>query len=182
MKEIYLEKFKRNVKILGAGDYYATDKSEGIATVMGACIATCIYEDGGRIGGMKHFLIPGDFRDDEIFLSPIARFGMYAMELLMGELIKLKVERSKLRAKVFGGSGILEGGSAGIGANNIKFIKTYLRMEGIPLAGINVGGNIARKIIFFPDTGKVMMKKINANLNKIVGTENRYKQKIEMEI
>ena len=182
MREIYIEKFKRDVKILGIGDFFATTKKEGIATVVGTCITTCLYEDGGGIGGMNHFLIPGDFRDEEIFLSPIARYGMYAMELLLGELIKLDADRSKLRAKVFGGADTLGAASSGIGANNVKFVKTYLKMEDIPIASINVGGGYARKIFFFPDTGKVMMKKITTNIDKIVDTEAQYKQKLELEI
>ncbi len=181
MREIYFEKFKRNVKILNIGDFYATSQKEGIATVVGSCIATCIYEEGGGIGGMNHFLVPGDFRDEEIFLSPTARFGMYAMELLMGELIKLNVDRSRLRAKVFGGADML-GGSAGIGNNNIRFIKTFLRMEEIPIDGINVGGNHARKIYFFPDSGKALLKKVSTNVNKILDTESGYKKKLELEM
>ncbi|MCP4220121.1 MAG: chemoreceptor glutamine deamidase CheD [bacterium] len=182
MKEIFIEKFKRNVKIINAGECYATDKTEGIATVLGSCIATCVYEEGGGVGGMNHFLIPGDFRDEEIFLSPTARFGMYAMELLMGELIKLKVDRSKLRAKVFGGADAFGNHKSNIGSNNVKFIKTFLRMEDIPIAGIHVGGNVARKIFFFPDTGKVLMKKIATNINKIVDAENTFRKKIEREL
>lgn len=182
MREIFINKFNRNVKIISMGEFYATSRKEGIATVLGSCISTCIYEDGGGVGGMNHILIPGDFRDEEIFISPIARFGMYAMELLMGELIKLKVDRGKLRAKVFGGADRLGSISSGGGANNVKFVKTFLKMEDIPIAGIDVGGAYARKIVFFPDTGKVMMKRITTDFKKVADAEARYKQKLELEI
>lgn len=184
MRDIFVDKFKRNVRILGIGDFYATNKKEGIATVVGSCITTCLYEEGGGIGGMNHFLIPGDFRDEEIFLSPVARYGMYAMELLMGELIKLNVDRGKLRAKVFGGADRLSSNasSAGIGTNNVKFVKTFLQMEQIPIVSINVGSNYGRKVFFFPDTGKVLMKKVTTNVEKIVEMELQYKKKLELEI
>ncbi|MCP5104000.1 MAG: chemoreceptor glutamine deamidase CheD [bacterium] len=184
MKEIFIDKFKCNVKILNIGDFYATGQKEGIATVLGSCIAACLYEEGGGIGGMNHFLVPGDFRDEEIFLSPIARYGMFAMELLLGELIKLNADRARLRAKVFGGADNLAGAASttGIGANNVKFIKTFLKMEDIPIESINVGGGYARKVFFFPGTGKVLLKRITANVNKIVDLEAHYKQKLELEI
>ncbi len=182
MREIFLKKFNCPVKILNIGDFYATGKVEGIGTVLGTCIAACIYEEGGTIGGMNHFLIPGDFRDEEIFLSPTARYGMYAMELLMGELIKLNVDRSKLRAKIFGGADRLGSVSTGIGANNVRFIKAFLKMEDIPITGINVGGSYARKIFFFPHNGKVMLKRITTNMNTILDTENGYQKKLELEL
>lgn len=182
MRDIYIKKFDRNVKILNVGEYFATNKKEGIATVLGSCIAACIYEEGGGIGGMNHFLIPGDFRDEEIFLSPIARYGMYAMELLMGELIKLKADRHKLRAKIFGGAEALGPFSSVIGSNNVKFVKTFLKMEDIPITGINVGGGFARKIFFFPENGKVMMKRVVTDVKKIVDVEAGYQQRVEMEL
>lgn len=182
MREIFVNKFGRDVKIIGVGEYYATGKKEAIATVVGSCISTCLYEEGGSIGGMNHFLIPGDFRDEEIFISPTARFGMYAMELLLGELIKLKADRSKLRAKFFGGADRLGSMATGIGSNNARFVKVFLEMEGIPIVSSDIGGNYARKLIFFPDTGKIMLKKITVDVNKIVDTEARYRKKIELEI
>lgn len=182
MRDLYIEKFKQNVKIISVGEYYATHKQEGIATVLGSCIAACIYEDGGGKGGMNHFLVPGDFRDEEIFLSPEARYGMFAMELLMGELIKLDVDRARLKAKIFGGSDIMLSQSSEIGKNNIRFIRAFLKMEGIPIVSSDVGGRAARKLYFFPKTGKVMVKRITSEMKKIVGIEDRYHQKVKMEI
>ncbi len=182
MKDLFMDKFNQNVKILNIGEYYATSKTEGIATVLGSCISACIYEEGGGIGGMNHFLVPGDFRDEEIFLSPVARYGMFAMELLMGELIKLKVDRARLRAKIFGGADIINSQTTNVGKNNIRFIKSFLQLEGIPIISSDIGGTIARKIFFFPKTGKVMVKRVTQNVIKIVGIEDHYQQKIKMEI
>jgi chemotaxis protein CheD len=182
MKEIFVAAFNQKVKIINIGEYYATGQEEGIATVLGSCVSACIYEDGGGIGGMNHFLLPGDFRDDEIFLSPVARYGMFAMELLMGELIKLNADRSKLKAKVFGGADIIRDSSSEVGKINIKFIKTFLEMENIPIASSDLGGKSARKIFFFPRTGKVMVKKILQNMNKIANIETKYHNKAKLEI
>jgi chemotaxis protein CheD len=181
MKDIFVDKFKQNVKIINIGEYYATAQQEGIATLLGSCISACIYEDGGGIGGMNHFLVPGDFRDEEIFLSPVARYGMYAMELLMGELIKLKVDRGRLKAKIFGGAELMNS-SSGVGQNNVKFIKTFLQMENIPIISSDVGGRSARKIFFFPKTGKVMVKKMVANVGKIATLEDKFHEKAKLEI
>jgi len=182
MKDIYMEKFRQNVKIISAGELYATNKVEGIGTVLGSCISACIYEEGGGIGGMNHFLLPGDFRDEEIFLSPVASYGMFAMELLMGELIKLKVNRARLTAKIFGGADMLRENSLSIGKINIRFIKSFLEMEGIPISSSDLGGKNARKIFFFPSTGKVMVKRIDSNLNKIISIESQYHNKALMEL
>lgn len=182
MRDIFVSKFKQNVKIIDIGEFYATGNDEGIATVLGSCISACIYAEGGGIGGMNHFLLPGDFRDEEIFLSPVARYGMFAMELLMGELIKLNVDRQKLRAKIFGGADMMSEQLGETGKNNIRFVKTFLEMERIPLISSDVGGRSARKIIFFPKSGKVLVKKFTHDLNKIVSSEDRYQQKMKLEI
>jgi len=171
-------KLNRPIVLLNVGEYYATAQKEGIGTLLGSCISTCIYEKGGGIGGMNHFLIPGDFRDEEIFISPCARIGMFALELLMGELIKLNVDRDKLCAKIFGG-GASQPGNTSMGDNNIRFIKTLLNMEQIPIIGEDLGGKWARKILFFPENGKVMLKKIPMSATgSLASDENRYLKKV----
>lgn len=184
MKDIYINKFKQNVKILNIGECFVTNENEGIATVLGSCISACIYEEGRGIGGMNHFLLPGDFRDEELFLSPVAHYGMYAMEILLGELIKLKVDRSKLVAKIFGGAEILPGSTSKIGQNNIRFIKTFMEQEGIPVLSSDLGGKFARKLFFFPKTGKVLVKRMSQtqNLGTISSIEEKFYEKIKMEI
>ncbi len=181
MKDLYMENFRKNVKIIDAGEFYATNKDEGIAAVLGSCISVCIYDEDTGVGGMNHFLIPGDFIDEEIFLSPTARFGMYAMELLLGELIKLDIDRGKLKAKIFGGANLGDS-SLKIGENNIKFIKTFLKMEGIPTQSTDLGGKVARKIFFFPKTGRVLVKKIKTKEEKIIEIEDKYLKKVEIQL
>lgn len=182
MKEIFLAKFNQNVKIINIGEYYATKKNEGIGTILGSCICTCIYDDKGKIGGMNHFLIPGKFQEEEIFLSPIARYGMFAIELLMGELIKLGVDRSNLKAKIFGGADFSQSPHLEIGKNNIQFIKSFLKLENIPIISNDLGGESLRKILFFPISGKVMVKKIHRNMNTITQKEINYHKKVKLEI
>ncbi len=172
----------RQVVLINIGEFYATVEKEGIGTLVGSCITTCIYEKGGGIGGMNHFLVPGDFRGEEIFISPSARFGMFALELLMGELIKKNVDRDRLCAKIFGGGTLMAGKSA-IGDNNIRFIRTLLGMEQIPIVGEDLGGNWARKILFFPENGKVMLKRIPVSAaGSLAGEESRYLKKVEAQL
>ena len=89
--------------MLMAGEYFATQNSEVLHTIVGSCITTCIYDEKIKVAGMNHFLLPGMVHPDEILSSEVARYGMFAMELLIGELIKLGARRKGLRAKVFGG-------------------------------------------------------------------------------
>lgn len=175
-------KMNRDITLINIGEFYATAAKEGIGTLVGSCISTCIFEKGGGIGGMNHFLIPGDFRDEEIFISPSARIGMFALELLMGELIKLKVDRDKLCAKIFGG-GSSQSGKSGMGENNIRFIKTLLKMEQIPIISEDLGGNWARKVIFFPENGRVMIKRISmGSASSLASEESRYLRKVEAQL
>lgn len=175
-------KLNRPIVLLNVGEFYATQQPEGIGTLVGSCITTCIFEKGGRVGGMNHFLIPGDFRDEEIFISPSARIGMFALELLMGELIKLSVDRDKLVAKIFGGGAVMSGRSS-VGENNIRFIKTLLSMEQIPIISEDLGGNWARKVLFFPENGRVMMKRIPmAATGSLASDESRYLKRVEAQL
>jgi chemotaxis protein CheD len=175
-------KLNRDVVLINIGEFYATPRAEGIGTLVGSCITTCIYEKGGNVGGMNHFLIPGDFRDEEIFISPSARIGMFAIELLMGELIKLNVDRDRLCAKIFGGGAVLSG-HASVGENNIRFIRTLLSMEQIPIVSEDLGGNWARKVLFFPENGRVMIKRIPMTAAGSLSTEeSRYLKRVEAQL
>jgi chemotaxis protein CheD len=98
---------KRDMIIIQPGEFYVTKKDEIIGTVLGSCISVCLRDSEKKVGGMNHFMLPGDFRVEDIFNSQSARYGMYAMELILGEIIKLGGGREHLSAKVFGGGHVL---------------------------------------------------------------------------
>ena len=167
--------------MLKAGEYFATQNGEVLHTIVGSCITTCIYDEKTKAAGMNHFLLPGMVHPDEILSSEVARYGMFAMELLIGELIKLGAHRKGLRAKVFGGGNILKfrKDDNDITGSNIRFAKKFLELEGIPAVNVDVGGNDGRKIFFFTDTHKVLLKRFNMKQDKCsFQDEDLYKRSI----
>jgi chemotaxis protein CheD len=130
---------------------------------------------------MNHFLLPGMVHPDEILSSEVARYGMFAMELLIGELIKLGARRKGLRAKVFGGGNVLKfrRDDNDITGSNIRFAKKFLELEGIPVVKVDVGGNVGRKIFFFTDSHRVLLKRFDMRQDqRSFQDEDLYKRRI----
>ena len=148
------------VKIL-PGEYHAASGPVGMTTVLGSCVSTCLWDPDRRIGGMNHFMLPGDNGTPASPVPKSARFGVYAMELLINEMLKMGAERRRLVAKVFGGGHVLQGfGSLDVGARNCEFVMEFLDVEGIPVLGRDLLDTYARKLHFSPATGKVLLKKL----------------------
>jgi len=164
--------------MIGSGEYFASKNGEILHTVLGSCIAVCIYDIKKKIGGMNHYLLPGMVHPDEILTSKVGRYGMYAMELLIGELIKYGASRENLASKIFGGGNILKFRKfdGDITGSNIRFAKKFLELEGIPAKSEDLGGYSGRKILFFTDTAKVLLKRFDVEKNqKILDNERAYK-------
>ncbi|MCJ7616052.1 MAG: chemotaxis protein CheD [Desulfobacterales bacterium] len=163
MTRFYSKKYNKTVNMLRAGEYCASKNGEILHTILGSCIAACIYDHEKKIGGMNHYLLPSMIRPDEIMASEVGRYGMYAMELLIGELIKCGAKRKNLAAKIFGGGNVLEFRKADgdVTGSNIRFAKKYLELEGIPIQEEDLGGYDGRKIMFFTDTAKILLKRFN---------------------
>lgn len=134
---------------------YATAKGPdaSISTILGSCVATCLYDEGAQIGGMNHFLLP----DGTGGGLHSARFGVNAMELLINALIKEGASRSRLKAKVFGG-GRMIAGLTDVGQKNAEFVLDFLKREGIACTGQSLGGTQARRIEFWPGTGRARQR------------------------
>ncbi len=161
------------------GEFYVTKTSEMITTVLGSCVAACIYDSATGIGGMNHFMLPGQESADGDDNS--ARYGLYAMENLINEVLKCGCMKEKLKAKLFGGGQIIEKMSD-IGRKNIHFAKTFLYAEGIPLESSDVGLIYPRKVNFFPDSGKVLVKRLKTLHNSTIqDRERRYMESINKE-
>ena len=133
-----------------------------ISTLLGSCVACCLWDQVSGIGGMNHMLLAmsGD-RDTSHTLS-----GINAMEVLINDLVKLGAVRSRLRAKAFGGARMISGFSD-IGAQNATFTIEYLAQEGIPLVTQSLGGQQARNVRFWPGTGRAMQKVTNVNVRDV---------------
>ncbi|MFH1148198.1 MAG: chemotaxis protein CheD [Pseudomonadota bacterium] len=149
--------------MLEPGEYYATSTRELLYTLLGSCISACIFDLENGVAGMNHFMLPGVLNPRNMLLNDIGRYGMFAMELLIGEIIKQGGDRRHLNAKIFGGASVMKtGGNANIPQANIHFARKYLELEGIPLLAECVGGTRGRKVLFFPETGKVLLKYIES--------------------
>lgn len=138
------------------GEYAAYNEDVLIATVLGSCIAACIWDPKAAVGGMNHFMLP-----DASVPEEGGRYGAFAMEVLINQLLKLGAQRSNLQAKIFGGGRVMTGmNSFDIGERNTRFATDYLRTEGIPIVGQDVLGPHPRKVVFWPLTGKAMIKRL----------------------
>lgn len=162
------------VKIL-PGEYYATARPILIVTVVGSCVAACIRDRVSGIGGMTHFTLPiSDSYED--FGNASASHGHCAMELLINQLLTMGAQRGHLEAKIFGGCDLLQSsGSIHVGRRNCDFLRTYLELEKIPVLADDLLGCYPRKIYFFPNQGKVLVKKLMRQHNgTILQREQEY--------
>lgn len=143
------------------GEYYYTHKPMLIVTVLGSCVAACIRDRVSGIGGMNHFMLPDSGGDPGNLLSASMRYGSYAMEVLINQLLKKGARRDNLEAKVFGGGNVLRGFTAiNVGERNAEFVRTFLRAENIRIVAEDLNDVHPRKVYFFPATGKVLVKKL----------------------
>lgn len=184
MLKRYHAQLKRPMVIIQPGEYYVTKEDEVIATVLGSCISVCVKDELHNIGGMNHFMLPGDFRVEDVFNSNSARYGMYAMEMILGDILKLGGDRQKLTAKVFGGGHVLNMATSknSVPAANIQFVKAYLSMEGIQVIKSDVGGYHGRKVLYLPYLGKVYVKHlVPDDDSKLAERERQYQRHLARE-
>lgn len=128
-----------------------------VSTLLGSCVAACIRDRVSGRGGLNHFLLPGSDG------SHSARYGAYAMEVLINDILRRGARREDLQAKVFGGGEVIAtGGAQSVGQKNVAFVRDYLQTEGITINAEDLGGTSARRIFFFPDTGKVRVQYLAA--------------------
>jgi chemotaxis protein CheD len=155
------------------GNYYVTDESIGIITVLGSCVAACLWDARAGYGGMNHFMLP-DGAEDEASAGAPARYGLYAMEVLINDLLKHGARRSNMQAKVFGGGRVIRGmTSVNVGDRNADFVLEFLRTEKIPVVAQDLREPFARKVAFLPKTGKAMVKRIDPGADATIVEQER---------
>ncbi|CAK0746498.1 putative chemoreceptor glutamine deamidase CheD [Gammaproteobacteria bacterium] len=164
--------FDRQAAKILPGEYYVTAREMVLVTVLGSCIAACIRDPALCIGGMNHFMLPEHGGDPDSVLSLSARYGSYAMELLINHLIKMGASRSRLEAKVFGAGHVLAG-VTDVGTRNTAFVLHYLERERIHLAASDLGGPYPRKVYFFPDNGRVLVRELRTLHNDTLANRER---------
>ncbi|MEI8324797.1 MAG: chemoreceptor glutamine deamidase CheD [Betaproteobacteria bacterium] len=158
------------VKVL-PGEYFVSEENLLIVTVLGSCIAACIWDTRAQVGGMNHFMLPDGDGDGD----GGGRYGSYAMELLINEMMKKGARRESMQAKVFGGGQVMHSfTSMNVGERNTSFVMDYLHTERIPVVSQDVLDIYPRKVCYFPLTGKAMVKRLaHAHPEKIEAEERR---------
>ncbi len=172
-----------SAKIL-PGEYYVSMHGELISTVLGSCISACIRDVKMGIGGMNHFMLPMGCEDEhagKMHLTSATRYGNFAMEMLINEILKAGGRRKNLEVKLFGGGRVLASMTKiDIGNKNINFVHEYLREEGLEISREDTGDIYPRKVLFFADTGKVRVKKLrNIHNDTIKKREEKYRKSID---
>lgn len=157
--------------------FVATGDDQALVTLLGSCVAACLYDNTAGVGGMNHFLLPeGAAACDGV----PARYGIHAMELLINALLKLGARRNRLNAKVFGGGNVLRGFAIDpVGTRNARFVLSYLDAERIPVIAQDLGDVHPRKVVFFPRTGRTLVRRLPpVQHDAIVRAETAYRGRI----
>lgn len=167
------------------GEYYVTPHDELIVTVLGSCVSACIRDKVFGIGGMNHFMLPGNgdtaAGPGGVKVSESARYGVYAMELLINAILKHGGHKQNLEVKLVGG-GRMIANMSDVGRRNIEFVQQFLATEGLPVVAADLGDIYPRKLYYFPATGKVRVKKLRSMHNDtIVRRERDYLQDLHQQ-
>jgi chemotaxis protein CheD len=175
----YDRQFDRQaVKIL-PGEYHVASGDLVLVTVLGSCVSACVRDTRLGVGGMNHFMLP-DAGDAAASASASARYGAYAMEVLVNALLKRGARRDTLEAKVFGGGNVMAGlTQANVGERNSAFVLRFLRDEAIRVAAHDLMDIHPRKVAYFPRSGRALVRKLTVLPNDtIMRREQDYRARL----
>lgn len=150
----------RRITVLQGQVRVSDDPGVELGTVLGSCVAACLFDSIARVGGMNHFLLaepPANHKAGDVDVH----YGVYLMELLINEMLGQGALKSRIRAHLYGGAN-LRAGMAPIGSANAAFARSFLESEKIPLMREDLGGVCARRIDFRPATGQVRCRIVEA--------------------
>ena len=179
---IYYDRdFETDAAKILPGEYFVTKRDMVLVTVLGSCVAACIRDRVSGIGGMNHFMLPDNNRDSNDPTSTSTRYGTYAMEMMINQLLKLGARRANLEAKVFGGGSVLRAMvTTNVGGLNANFVLDYLSTEKIAITGQDLRDDYSRKVYFFPNSGRVLVKKLRTMHNEtIIEREQAYRERLK---
>ncbi len=172
-------KNKVNIHI---GEFYASREPAVIYTLLGSCVAVCLFDPHKMIGGMNHILLPG--RPNLSRFDHSARYGINAMELLINRIMNLGGNKCEIVAKVFGGAHVIPAISPAnsVGPRIAEFVKLFLEKEEIRIISRDLGGDSIRRVYFHTDTGEAFVKRIpSMNYQNISKMEKEYFRRIKKE-
>jgi chemotaxis protein CheD len=164
------------------GEYYVTTGGELITTVLGSCVSACIRDPNTRVGGMNHFMLPEKGEGAGFATGGVNdafRYGTFAMEHMINDILKQGARRQSLEVKITGGGRVLAQ-MTNIGLKNIAFVREYLRTEGLAVTAEDVGDVHPRKVLYEPATGRLLVKKLRTLHNDtIIRRETAYRHTLE---
>lgn len=166
------------------GEYYVTRHAENIATVLGSCVSACIRDSRLGYGGMNHFMLPLDGSQGQSVwgsaASAATRYGNVAMEMLINDILKMGGKREHLEIKLVGGGRVLAEMTTDIGARNISFVRQYVAAEGFKVLGEDLGDVFPRRVVYFPQTGRIRVRKLSAGRDEsLAQRERQYLQQLD---
>ena len=173
------ETYKTCAARLLPGEYYVTKSDEGVYTTLGSCISACIRDRVSGIGGMNHCMLPASAMADKdswrsTSLSEATRYGNFAMEHLINDILKNGGQKQNLEVKLFGGGRIMAN-MTDVGMRNITFVHDYLKTEGLKAVSEDLGDIYPRMVVYFPLTGTVRVKRLRSlHTNTIAAQETQY--------
>lgn len=163
------------------GEFFVSKANIVIATVLGSCVSACIRDPQAGVGGMNHFMLPEEEKTiaDDAQISESTRYGCYAMEQMINTILSHGGKRERLEIKLFGGGKVLQS-MTDIGSRNINFVYDYLAMKKLSVVSEDVGGLHPRRVLYFPDTGRVLMCRLPVSLDENVAQcEMRYQNSLK---
>lgn len=154
--------FNREAVKVPPGGYYVTNQDIVLVTVLGSCVSACIRDCQSGLGGMNHFMLPNNPAADSSSIGISPRYGVHAMEILIDQLLLMGALRGNLEAKVFGGGEVLQGFNVcNVSQRNANFVLKYLAENGVKLIAQDLADIYPRKIYYFPNSGKVSLRKLS---------------------
>jgi chemotaxis protein CheD len=172
-------RFPHEIASILPGEFFVSRDPMVVYTVLGSCISACIRDPIVGVGGMNHFMLPEPMETAHDSWGESTRYGSYAMESLINEILKLGGLKSRLEIKLFGAGKIYEG-NIDVGANNAKWVIAYLKSEGLVTVKSDLGDVFPRKVYYFTDSGRVLVKRIERVKNQtIFERENEYAAQIK---
>ena len=172
-------RFPHDIASILPGEFFVSSTPMIVYTVLGSCVSACVRDPFAKVGGMNHFMLPapreGDVHDS---WGESGRYGSYAMELLINEVLKRGGVKSRLEVKVFGGGKIYEG-KVDVGANNARWVLEFLKQEGLNPVKADLGDLYPRKVYYFTESGRVLMKKLDrGHRGRILDEEQSYERRM----
>jgi chemotaxis protein CheD len=152
------------------GEFYVSRGNEIITTVLGSCVSACVRDVELGLGGMNHFMLPAD--PDPAGQDASARYGEFALERLINQLVKRGGRPDRFEVKIFGGGKVISHMSD-IGRKNVAFVREFLQTEGLTVTSEDVEGKFARRLRYHPQTGQAMVKRLPVSEAASVGQMER---------